>query len=422
MTMIERFIKVQENSYGVALEEIRAGRKRSHWMWFIFPQIHGLGQSFTSIFYAIKSIEEAGEFLAHPLLGRRLREITGALLELPTDDASYVFGAPDDMKLRSCMTLFDVVEPNSVFAAVLSKFFNGEKDGMTLKILAEDRAKKESEAKPADIVHEEPVFSDRRSLVVIGAICGDIIGSWYEFCPTKSRDFELFAGRSKRTDDTICSIAIADALLNGNRFTDKLIHWCRKYPGVDYGGRFQWWFMQTDPQPYNSWGNGSAMRVSPVGAFARTESEVLDLAAASAEVTHNHPEGIKGAQATALAIFMALNDCTKDEIKQRIESLFDYDLSRSYAEIQPGYSFDVSCQGSVPESIIAFLESEDYESAIRMAVAYGGDADTQAAITGGIAAAYYGSIPDHILTECLNRLSLDMKEVIAKFNQEVARR
>ncbi len=159
------------------------------------------------------------------------------------------------------------------------------------------------------------------------------------------------------------------------------------------------------------------MRVSAVGAYAKSIDEVLELAKLSAEVSHNHPEGIKGAQATALAIFLAKEWKSKEKIKFEIESRFGYDLDRKYEDIQPLYWFDVSCKGSVPEAIIAFLESNDYESAIRLAVAYGGDADTQAAITGGIAAAYYGEIPDYILEECLSRLPLDIKETIAIFNQ-----
>ncbi len=260
----------------------------------------------------------------------------------------------------------------------------------------------------------------KRRLVLIGAICGDIIGSWYEFSPTKDRDFELFHSASRFTDDTVCSIAIADALMDGNDFVGKLQHWCRKYPKAGYGGKFNWWFRQENPQPYNSWGNGSAMRVSSVGAFGKSIDEVLELAKLSAEVSHNHPEGRKGAQATALAIYLALEGCSKEEIKEQIESRFGYDLRRKYTDIQHRYRFDVSCQGSVPEAIIAFLESTDYESAIRLAVAYGGDADTQAAIAGGIAAAFYGEIPDNILTESLTRLPADIKEVIANFNQQFA--
>lgn len=414
--MLERFIQAQKDIYDRALQEIKFGRKRSHWMWYIFPQINGLGHSMTSIFFSIKDIEEAKEYLAHPLLGARLREISMALLDLDTSNPHEVFGSPDDMKLRSCMTFFDAVEPCSVFNQVLEKFFNGKRDSRTLKILNDQKnIKNDNIAERFKIEENRP--EDKRRLVLIGAICGDIIGSWYEFSPTKSLDFELFTYQSRFTDDTVCSVAIADALMTDRDFVGKLKHWCRKYPKAGYGGKFNWWFRQDDPQPYNSWGNGSAMRVSAVGAFASSIDEVLDLAKRSAEVSHNHPEGIKGAQATALAIFLALHGSSKEEIKEQIETRFGYDLSRKYYDIQPRYRFDVSCQGSVPEAIIAFLESTDYESAIRLAVAYGGDADTQAAITSGIAAAYYGEIPDFILTECLSRLPDDIKEVIAKINK-----
>lgn len=416
--MIERFIQAQKEIYPRALEEIKTGRKRTHWMWFVFPQITGLGHSMTSIFYSIKDGDEAKEFLKHPILGRRLREITLELLNLSENDAHIIFGSPDDMKLRSCMTLFDTVEPDSIFAKVLQKYFGGRKDERTLKILADqtnpinDRILNNQRS---DI--DRPI--DKRSLVLIGSICGDIIGSWYEFCSTKKLDFELFTDQSRFTDDTVCSIAIADALMTGNDFVSKLKYWCMKYPRAGYGGNFNWWFRQDNPQPYNSWGNGSAMRVSAVGAFASSVDDVLRLAKLSAEVSHNHPEGVKGAQATALGIYLALNGSSKNEIKRQIEARFEYNLDKKYTEIQPHYRFDVSCQGSVPEAIIAFLESTDYESAIRMAVAYGGDADTQAAITGGIAAAYYGKIPEFILTDCLSRLPLDIKEVISVFNQTI---
>ena len=414
--MIERFVEAQEDVYIRAMEEIESGRNRTHWMWFIFPQIKGLGISMTSIFYSIKDVEEAKEYLDHPLLDKRLREISQALLELETDDPIEVFGYTDAMKLRSCMTLFDVVEPESVFDEVLTKFFDGKRDGKTLKILADQYSPLNDSI--IEIV-KTPSSSalNKRSTVLTGAICGDIIGSWYEFSSTKQLDFELFSDQCRFTDDTVCSIAIADALMNGNDFVGKLKYWCRKYPRAGYGGKFNWWFRQEDPQPYNSWGNGSAMRVSAVGAFAKSTDETLALAEESAMVSHNHPEGVKGAQAVALAIHLALRGCSKEELKEEIENRFNYDLNRKYADIQPRYTFDVSCQGSVPEAIIAFLESSDYESAVRMAVAYGGDADTQAAITGGIAAAYYGEIPEYIMGECLNLLPHDIKEIIAKFNQ-----
>lgn len=419
--MIDRFVQAQKEIYPRALEEIREGKKRTHWMWFVFPQISGLGHSMTSIFYSIKDIEEAKSYLAHPILGNRLREISQVLLELENDNPHCIFGSPDDMKLRSCMTLFDVVEPDSIFTKVLEKFFQGRRDRRTLTILKEQ----------SHPINDEIVdcFSNlagesvgKRTLVLIGAICGDIIGSWYEFCSTKHQNFDLFTDGSRFTDDTVCSIAVADALMNDNDFVPKLQYWCRKYPRAGYGGNFNWWFRQENPQPYNSWGNGSAMRVSSVGAYANSIDEVLDLAEKSAKVSHNHPEGIKGAQVTAFAIYLAINGKSKEEIKTQIELRFGYDLSRKYEDIKPAYSFDVSCQGSVPESLIAFLESNDYESAIRMAVALGGDADTQAAITGGIAAAYYGTIPEPILTGCLSRLPLDMKEVILSFNQLIAKK
>jgi len=419
--MLERFIQAQDGNYTRALEEIRNGRKRTHWMWYIFPQIAGLGHSVLSIFYAIKDFDEAREYLAHPVLGKRLWEISKALLELDMNDPAEVFGSPDDLKLRSCMTLFDAVEPESVFDKVLLKFFDGGRDERTLKILAD-------QINPINchIVESIKATNDKsvnkRTLPLLGAICGDIIGSWYEFCSTKSKDFDLFNSGSRFTDDTVCSIAIADALMNGNSFVNRLQYWCRKYPKAGYGGTFNWWFRRENPQPYNSWGNGSAMRVSAVGAFANSIDETLWLAKQSAEVTHNHPEGIKGAQATALAIYLARNGKSKEEIKHEIESRFGYDLHRRYSDIQPSYRFDVSCQGSVPEAIISFLESDDYESAVRLSVALGGDADTQAAIAGGIAAAFFGEIPENILSECYNRIPDDMKNLIRKFNQTLTLR
>ena len=186
--MIERFIQAQDEVYPRALKEIKSGRKQTHWMWFIFPQIKGLGLSMTSIFFSIKDVEEAKEYLKHPLLGHRLREISHALLELKIDNAIEVFGSTDAMKLRSCMTLFDVVESESVFDKVLMKFFDGIRDKKTLKILAEQKSPIN------DLILEcltstEKVPLNRRSSVLIGAICGDIIGSWYEFCSTKRMDF-----------------------------------------------------------------------------------------------------------------------------------------------------------------------------------------------------------------------------------------
>lgn len=268
--------------------------------------------------------------------------------------------------------------------------------------------------------------SQKATLTLWGAICGDVIGSCYEGRPTKDTGFQLFSHYSRFTDDTVCSIAVADAILNDLPFDEALQRWCRKYAHAGYGGMFRRWIASPTPLPYNSFGNGSAMRVSACGALGNSEESVLTLAKESAEATHNHPEGIKGAQATALAIWLALQvdeqgerAYTKERIKKEISDRFGYGLDRRYADIQPGYTFDVTCQGSVPEAMIAFLESDDYESTIRNAVALGGDADTQAVIAGGIAAAYYGEIPEEILNEVQNRLPDDMLRVLRVYRHAV---
>lgn len=258
--------------------------------------------------------------------------------------------------------------------------------------------------------------------VLRGAICGDIIGSLYEWHRTKDYNFKLCTKFSRFTDDTVCSIAVADALISDMDFTRSLQEWCQKFPNAGYGGKFRRWIVMDNPTPYGSYGNGSAMRVSSAGVLATSLEECLYLAQKSANVTHNHPEGIKGAQAVALAIYLSLEGKNKDFIKRELESRFEYDLSRNYDVIQKDYGFQVSCQKSVPEAIIAFLISEDYESAVRRAVAYGGDADTQAAIAGSIAAAYYGEIPDTIISECIAKLPDEMKDVIAKVDNEIESR
>ena len=242
--------------------------------------------------------------------------------------------------------------------------------------------------------------------ILIGAIAGDIIGSVYEFRSIKTTDFELFFDYSTFTDDTVMTVANADWLLTG----DSLL-------GImqDYGHSFQSWLREDNPQPYGSWGNGSAMRVSPIGWAFDTLEETLDTAKRSAEVTHNHPEGIKGAQATATCIYLARTGKTKQEIKEYIETTFDYNLSRTCEEIRPTYHFNESCQGTVPESIIAFLESTDYESAIRLTISLGGDADTMGAITGGIAEAYYKEIPEHITEGVIKRLPDEFIDIMQRF-------
>lgn len=248
---------------------------------------------------------------------------------------------------------------------------------------------------------------------ILGAICGDILGSCYERAGVKHLDHPLCLRADTFTDDTVCTIAVTDAILNDLPFADALRDWCRKYPYAGYGGAFRHWLREDNGLPYNSWGNGSAMRVSAAGALAMTLDEALDMAKRSAEVTHNHPEGIKGAQATAAAVFLAMQGKSKEEIKAYVEETFEYDLSRRYSDIKMCYSFDVSCQGSVPESIICFLESSDYEDAIRHAIAMGGDADTMGAICGAIAAAFYGEIPKALLTHCMKRLPDEMKKIIS---------
>jgi ADP-ribosylglycohydrolase len=253
------------------------------------------------------------------------------------------------------------------------------------------------------------------ALIMIGAVVGDIIGSVHEFVAPKHTSFPLFDKHCRFTDDSVLSIAVADCLLSGASYVDKFHEYTRTYPDRIYGIRFQEWVESGSREPYNSWGNGSAMRVSAVG-FARADLDsVLAEAKRSAEVTHNHPEGIKGAQATATAIHLALSGRTKDQIRTAIHDMFGYDLARSVEEIRPSYKFNESCQGTVPEAIIAFLDSDSYESAVRLAISLGGDADTLACITGGIADAYYGGVPADIAEEGLARLDDHLRGVINQF-------
>ena len=236
---------------------------------------------------------------------------------------------------------------------------------------------------------------------MIGAFIGDIVGSAYEFCNTKDYNFEIFKSGSSFTDDSIMTVAVARWLMEDPGHTRKAL--CNimeeqghKYPCPvgGYGTMFNTWLHSADKTPYNSWGNGSAMRVSPVGWAFDTLEETERVAEMSASVTHNHPEGIKGAQATAAAIWMARHGSTREEIRSYIETRFGYDLSRSWEYLHDTYDWEDSCQKTVPEAIIAFLESTDFEDAIRKAVSMGGDSDTIGAITGSIAEAFYGGVPD----------------------------
>lgn len=221
-----------------------------------------------------------------------------------------------------------------------------------------------------------------------GAIIGDIIGSKYEFGNIKRKDFPLFSPGCCFTDDTVMTVAVADALMTGGDFAARMQYWGRRYPRAGYGPKFAGWLMAEDTKPYGSWGNGSAMRVSPCGLYARTLEEALALAQKSAEVSHDHPEGVKGARAVAAAVWLAKSGSSREAIRGYVTERF-YPLEQTLAEIRPRYRFDSSCQGSVPQAIQAFLESADFEDAIRNAVSLGGDSDTIAAMTGSIAWPFY---------------------------------
>ncbi len=231
---------------------------------------------------------------------------------------------------------------------------------------------------------------------MIGAIAGDIIGSVYEWENIKSKEFPLFTKDCKFTDDSILTIALADSILTETSYTENLKKFYKLYPGGGYGGSFQDWAESVSSNPYNSWGNGAAMRISPVG-YAYGDLEiVLKKAKEFTEVTHDHPQGIKGGQATAAAVYLARTGSSKDEIIEYITSTFKYDLSKHIDEIRPAYEYDVSSQGTVPQAIRAFIDSSDFEDAIRNAVSLGGDSDTLACITGGIAQAFYSGVPANI--------------------------
>ena len=233
---------------------------------------------------------------------------------------------------------------------------------------------------------------------MIGAISGDIIGSIYEWKNIKTKQFVLFSPDCCFTDDSVLTVALAESILTGTDYASLMKSYYRRYPDAGYGGFFHQWAQTRDARPYNSWGNGAAMRISPVGFAFPTLEEVLLRATDYTAVTHNHPEGIKGARAVAAAIFLARTGSTKDEIKRYTAANFSYDLSLSVAEIRPRYRFDESCQGTVPQAFVCFLESTDFEDAIRNAISLGGDSDTLACITGGIAQAHYG-IPSDIAVE-----------------------
>ncbi|WP_405294161.1 ADP-ribosylglycohydrolase family protein [Methanobrevibacter sp.] len=256
---------------------------------------------------------------------------------------------------------------------------------------------------------------------IIGAISGDIIGSTREFCPIKTKQFDFFEKGSCFTDDTVMTLAVANWLLEDKSSKDVLIdnlkYFGNEYINAGYGARFLDWLLQESPKPYGSWANGSAMRVSPCAWAADSLSEAQKLAETSAIVTHNHPEAVKGALATCDAIYLARIGAEKDEIRDHVEVRYGYDLSVSLDDIRPFYKFDVSCKGSVPESIICFLEARDFEDTIRNAVSLGGDADTQAAIAGSIASAYW-EIPKNISYRTIHHLDDFLLNVLIDFDEK----
>lgn len=259
----------------------------------------------------------------------------------------------------------------------------------------------------------------------MGAIAGDVVGSIYEFFPTKEYDFPLFDDRMEYTDDSIMTIAIADWVLSdshlsGQNLTERMRYWGRKYryPMGGYGEIFSAWISRDDMPAYDSWGNGAAMRVSAVGWAFSTLEDTLHCAEQTAAVSHNHPEGIKGAKATAAAIFLARTGKSKNEIKQYITEQFGYDLERTCDDIREDYRFEPSCQETVPQCIVAFLDSSDYVDAIRLAISLGGDADTMGAITGGIASAFYKEIPDDVYDFAMGKLPDDLKEIVTRFEHK----
>lgn len=255
---------------------------------------------------------------------------------------------------------------------------------------------------------------------MIGAIIGDIVGSRFEWNNHRSEEFTLLTEKSFFTDDTVLTIATADCLLHSKDYTETYQNYARKYPNSGFGGMFRKWMNASHPKPYGSFGNGSAMRVSPVGWFYSSLDETLKEAKKSAEVTHNHLEGIKGAQAIAAAIFLSRKGSSKQELQSYIESNFHYQLDFDITVLRNSYEFDETCQGSVPQSIYCFLISNSFEDAIRKSISIGGDSDTIACITGSLAEAFYGNIPDEILIETYKRLPPDFLLIIDKMRKFIS--
>lgn len=252
---------------------------------------------------------------------------------------------------------------------------------------------------------------------MLGSVIGDIIGSTYEFNNAGSYDFDPFPQGSFFTDDTVLTVAVADTILSRRPYGDVIHEYAVRYPGRGYGGSFSKWIHSADPKPYGSYVNGSAMRVSPVGWAFNTLEKTIEEARKSAECTHNHPEGIKGAESVAAAIYLARTGSSRQEIKDFVESRFHYRLDRTLEEIKPGYSFDETCQRTVPEAFTCLLESAGFEDAIRKAIWLGGDSDTLACITGGIAEAFYRDMPEEWIDNAHKILAGELLEVIDNFNR-----
>lgn len=251
---------------------------------------------------------------------------------------------------------------------------------------------------------------------MLGAIVGDVIGSPFEHSNLKSTSFRLFGQGTQCTDDSILTVATADVLLNGGDYARAYQDYFHRFPSAGYGSRFAVWANRPENGPYNSWGNGSAMRSSPVGWARNTLDEVLDEAQRTAAVTHDHPDGIKGAQAVAACVFLARTQHDRKQIREFVHDGCNYPVERSIDDIRPDYEFDANCRGTVPVAVQAFLESSDFESAVRLAISVGGDSDTIACIAGAIAHAFYGSIPKHLLEPVMNiYLSPDLADVSLAF-------
>lgn len=251
---------------------------------------------------------------------------------------------------------------------------------------------------------------------MLGAVVGDVIGSPFERHNVKSTSFRLFDRGAQCTDDSVLTVATADALLNDGDYRRAYQDYFRRFPNAGYGGNFVVWANRRESQPYNSWGNGSAMRSGPVGWARDTLDDVLNEARRAAVVTHDHPDGIMGAQAVAACVYLARTERDRGRIREFVHDGCRYPLDRTLDEIRPGYEFDVSCKGSVPVAVQAFLESTDFESAIRLAVSVGGDSDTIACIAGAIAHAFYGGIPKHLLEPVLNiYMSPDLADLSLAF-------